>query len=110
MAATSLSATPRPRIGQQRLVQGDLGAARLAHRRELRPQQIAAQEVVANAQAPIVVDGEETVPAGGPEIGHGRTIACGRAGGRTRLVQPPSSAFFRSAWTGLSPSQIRVSA
>ncbi len=39
---------PRPRIGEQHLVQGDLGAAGLAHRRELRPQQIAAQEVVAN--------------------------------------------------------------
>jgi hypothetical protein len=86
---------PRARIGQQRLVQCDLGAARLAHRGKLRPQQVSAQEVVANAQAPIVIDGEQTVPAGGPEIGHGRTIACGRAGGRARRRSAAEQRLFQ---------------
>ena len=56
------------RLGEQRVVQGDLGRAGLVGRKHLRPYQIGAQEIVGHREVAAVVSAQQAKARGAPEI------------------------------------------
>ena len=88
-----------------------LRGAGFVHRRELGTQEKTSQELVGDDEPAVRVGFEQTVAAGGPEIGHERagTHAAASRRDQERLMRPEATSSDRPE-PALSPSQTLVSA